>query len=127
MGYTTDFEGSLSFNRPMTEKERDYINLLCRTRRMKRNANKLMELYKGKHGNPFAKNNTVEEVYGFEGEFFAMDDGNSGQGQQCPSIIDYNVAPGQVRFLNDNKNGQPGLWCQWEISEDSTELRWDGG
>lgn len=33
------------------------------------------------------------------------------------SILDYNYAP----------KTQPGLWCQWEITEDGTELVWDEG
>lgn len=28
---------------------------------------------------------------------------------------------------NDPPLGQPGLWCQWEASEDGRFLRWDGG
>ena len=45
MGYHTDFEGSLRISRPLTEKERDYINLISNTRRMRRDVTKLMELY----------------------------------------------------------------------------------
>jgi len=58
MGYTTDFEGSLVFDKPLNQKQREYINRISDTRRMKRDVNKLMELYKGKHGNPFAKDKT---------------------------------------------------------------------
>jgi hypothetical protein len=128
MGYTTDFEGVLTFDKPLTEKQRDYINTLNRTRRMKRDVNKLMELYGGKHGNPFAKNKKdPKEVYGHEGEFFARDDGNFGQSDDA-SVIDHNCPPGQVGFAQGEvENGQPGLWCQWEISEDGKELMWDGG
>ena len=54
MGYTTEFRGSLSLSRNLTEDEKKYINLISSTRRMKRDVNKLMELYDGKHGNPFA-------------------------------------------------------------------------
>ena len=126
MGYTTDFEGSLTIKKPLTQKQTKYINALCQTRRMRRNVNKLMEIYKGKHGNPFAKDKTdAQEVYGREGEFFAYDDGRFGQ-DQCPSIIDYNLSPGQCDFLR-NSNVQPGLWCGWCITEDGEELEWNGG
>ena len=112
MGYSTDFYGSLSISRPLTEKERDYINLISNTRRMKRDVTKLMNLYKGEHGNPFATDTTPEAIYGCEGEYFAKDDNYSDS-----SVIDQNRPPKQ----------QPGLWCQWVISDDGTMLEWDGG
>ena len=116
MGYTTDFEGSLKISRPLTKKQTEYINLINQTRRMKRDVNKLMKLYKGKHGNPFAKDKTPEAIYGREGEYFAKDDGNCGQSGD-DSIINYNVPP----------TGVPGLWCGWCITEDGMFLEWDGG
>jgi hypothetical protein len=138
MGYTTDFEGSLKLNRPATEQERNYINLISDTRRMKRNVDILFQIYKGKHGNPFAKNK--EDIYGFEGEYFAMNDGDMGQNKD-KSIIDYNTPPCQMSYYdsdfnktwNENErrieNGlcQPGLWCHWIITEDCQYLEWDGG
>jgi hypothetical protein len=143
MGYHTDFDGSLTISRPLTEKERDYINLISSTRRMRRDVKKLMELYKGEHGNPFATDTTPEAIYGRDGEYFAMDDGQLGQSRD-ESIIDYNTPPGQLGYgdgiltdFNDRWNEmkrriadgecQPGLWCQWVISDDGTELEWDGG
>ena len=142
MGYTTDFRGSLQLSRQLTDVEKEYINRFTGSRRMKRDSNKLWELYEGKHGNPFAKEQTPEAVYGKEGEYFAMDDGQMGQSRDN-SIIDYNTPPGQRSYretMNEdfdttwNKrqeaiaNGlcQPGLWCQWTINEEN-ELEWDGG
>lgn len=140
MGYTTDFNGSLSISRPLTKKQTEYINRLSSTRRMKRDVNKLMEIYKGKYGYPFAKEKTPESIYGLDGEFFAHDDGNAGQKEDA-SIINYNQPPGQVVVTMENLNKgikenetrskkllcQPGLWCQWVISDDGKALEWDGG
>ena len=150
MGYTTDFGGELTLSRPAKKKELEYINALAGTRRMKRDAAKLMEKYKGKHGNPYAKEKTAEAIYGRDGEYFAFDNPSAeggifggnfrGQGEDG-TIIDYNTPPGQVpygdRTFTDvyaenqrrEKEGtcQPGLWCQWILSEDGTELRWDEG
>ncbi len=143
MGYSTDFDGSLKISRPLTEKERDYINLITNTRRMRRDVTKLMELYKGEHGNPFATDTTPEAIYGREGEYFAMDDGQLGQ-YHDESIIDYNTPPGQLGYGDNMLTAfedrwkemqrrveagecQPGLWCNWEISEYGTTLEWDGG
>ena len=113
---------------------------MSRTRRMKRDVNKLMEIYNGAHGNPFAKEQTPEAIYGFEGEYFAKDDGNHGQTRD-DSVLDNNAPAGQLGWDKDmsfderwDENerrkaegiGQPGLWCQWVISEDN-RLEWDGG
>ena len=125
MGYSTDFNGSIKIEPALNEKQRDYINDLSHTRRMKRDVNKLMEIYKGAFGYPFATEQTPEAIYGVEGEFFVREDGMSGQDRDG-SILDYNMSPGQHNFLGDSIC-QPGLWCQWEITEDGTELQWDGG
>lgn len=143
MGYSTDFFGSLKLSQPATIEQKNYINLISGTRRMQRDVNKLMELYKGEHGNPFAEDKTnPEQVYGFRGEYFAKDDNNCGQNSDS-SIIDYNMASGEIgwkeydgdwnkrdelqKALNADKIKQPGLWCQWVLSDDGTELSWDGG
>lgn len=144
MGYTTDFWGELTLSKPLSKKRFDYINRFSDTRRMKRDVNKLMELYKGKYGHPNPTDNTPEGIYGKEGEYFARDDGNSGQ-EHDESIIDYNVAPGQKEYDSTSdftsrwmenerrtKEGlcQPGFWCQWvvrEVDEKKQILEWDGG
>lgn len=100
-----------------------------------------MELYKGEHGNPFAKDKTnADEVYGFKGEYFAKNDGNMGQGNDA-SVIDHNAASGEIAWKDYNGDWekrdemqkainadiikQPGLWCQWRL-DDETTLAWDG-
>jgi len=141
MGYTTDFDGKFKLSRPATEQERDYINLISNTRRMRRNVDTLFELYKGKYGNPFAKNK--KEIYGLEGEYFAMDDDDMGQSDN-KSIIDHNTPPGQLSYnsgkfdkiwednekLIEKGKCQPGLWCKWEITEDCQYIKgfleWNG-
>lgn len=120
MGYSTDFYGSFQLSRPATEAEIDYINKFGDTRRMKRDVNKLMEVYNGKFGHLTPKGNSPEEIYGPEGAYFNNpDDDETG-------VIDHNIPPGQVEFYGKNKNGQPGLWCQWALTPDGTELEWDG-
>lgn len=133
MGYTTDFEGRLEFNKPLNNKQKDYINLFCSTRRMKRDNEILQKLYNGEHG--------LDGNYGNEGEYFAMEDGQSGQSND-ESIIDYNEPPNTPprdknipsseyytlkRLAIDNGTAVPGLWCNWCISEDGKYLQWDGG
>jgi hypothetical protein len=123
MGYTTGFFGSLHLSRPVSEEEYEYLNKFSETRRMKRDVNKLFELYDGKFGNPFAK--TREEIYGNEGEYFIGGKGSFGQDND-PSVINNNLPPGQTEWGYSNSDGQPGLWCQWILTDDQT-LEWDGG
>jgi len=137
MGYTTDFEGGFEFSRSLTGDEKNYITKFNNTRRMKRNVEKLYELFKGEHGNPFLPK---EETYGNDGEYFVGGNGFAGQDKD-DSIVDYNTPPGQLDFLTTNYNErwtqndlrtregkcQPGLWCQWTTDENGTHLMWDGG
>jgi len=144
MGYTTDFIGHFDIEPALTKEQADYINLLTHTRRMKRDIKILWEMYKGKHGNPFAEEKTPIGIYGQEGEYFAKDDGDFGQSghNTDKSILDYNTAPGQMGYdgkgdfnkkwkenQKREKNGtcQPGLWCQWEVEAEGEKLCWDGG
>lgn len=108
MGYMTDFRGSFKLSKPATQEQIEYLNRFSYTRRMKRDVKKLNELYKGEFGLPGVG-------YGKEGEFFCKFDGNFGQSRE-DSIIEYNTHP----------STQPGLWCQWVLTNDGTELEWDG-
>ena len=171
MGYSTDFNGSLTLSKPLTEEQFDYINKFSQTRRMKRDTNKLMEKYKGKFGYPVSQStslppstngngilelnpetNTFEEtnrseaekIYGVDGEFFVGGGGFAGQDHD-ETVIDHNIAPGQLipdyksdnymNTYNENQKRaseglcQPGLWCQWIVTQEGVEqrLEWDGG
>jgi len=129
MGYTTDFNGGLRITPGIKQEQINYINLLSSTRRMKRDVNKLMEIYEGKYGNPFATEKTPEAIYGVDGEYFVHEEPYN-YGKHHESIINYNCPPGQANFEGENKNGQPGLWCQWEIVDNGADgcyLQWDGG
>lgn len=139
MGYTTDFSGRLEITPALNYKQMEYINRFSHTRRMKRDVATLMVLFKGQHGYPFTKSKDPKKIYGNEGEYFAREDGQSGQSKDS-SILDFNVAPGQLGYNDKNywkenekrsEKGicQPGLWCQWEIVMDGDKcyLQWDGG
>jgi len=130
MGYTTDFLGRCSLSRELTTVEKNYINDFSETRRMKRDVNKLMEKYNGKHGHPTPASDKPDDIYGLEGSYFVMNDGDYGQTHD-ETIIDYNTAPGYVGYLTmrlgeqPHEDAQPGLWCQWVIDEENN-LVWDG-
>jgi len=134
MGYTTDFTGSFSFDREMDVRHANYLRAFNKTRRMKRNpetAEKFPDVLRIAAGLPIGK----------DGGFYVGSSENYGQNRD-ESIMDYNTAPGQVQYsinedfnarwkMNEeliaNGDAQPGLWCQWTVSEDNMRLEWDGG
>ncbi len=71
MGYTTDFQGTFDFNKPLSDKMFNYLKLFSETRRMKRN---------------------VSDVFGIEGEFFVFGSDDWGNNQE-KNIVDYNQPP----------------------------------
>jgi len=134
MGYSTDFFGSITLSRELTDVEENYINKFSETRRMKRDVNKLMDVYKGEFGYPGVdKNSEPALIYGNDGGYFVYDDENDG------TVIDHNLPPGHLSYEGINWRErqekqdklilegkcQPGLWCNWAIEEN--ELIWDGG
>lgn len=111
MGYTTDFEGSFKLNPPATPEQIAYINKFSSTRRMMRDISKLKKIYKGEFGflnTPYC--------YGHDGEYFVGGLGYAGQDRD-ESVYNEGGEPPRT---------QPGLWCHWVLSEDGTELKWNG-
>jgi hypothetical protein len=107
MGYTTDFEGQIKITPALSPELVKYINDFGNTRRMKRNVSLLTRMYAGGRG--------FNGKYGKEGEYFVSDGGNFGQ-DDITGVIDLNAPP----------STQPGLWCQWHITEDGKYIEWDG-
>ena len=62
------------------------------------------------------KFNQTRRIHRKKGPYFIDGSGDSGQGHDG-DVIDYNT-PDPT---------QPGLWCQWEVSEDGARIEWDGG
>lgn len=118
MGYTTEFDGEFTLDRPLTPERRRYLKAFAGTRRMKRDQAKAAKLE-----DPVRK--AVDLPVGDEGGYvvpaasFSEDDGleidNFGQ-QGTPDVLNYNGPPA----------GQPGLWCQWEPNKGGTAIEWNG-
>lgn len=131
MGYTTEFKGSLQFDKPLTASQIAYIQAFNNTRRMKRKA-EYAEVLKDD------LRVAVGLPIGEEGAYYvgSHSDGNMGQKNDA-SVLDHNTPPGQLTYATGGyevnkqriKEGlcQPGLWCQWTVSDDGTKLEWDGG
>lgn len=110
MGYTTDFYGGLSFNKPVAPWLMDYINKFSDSRRMKRDPEKIKEVY------PNWGDLCFNGDLGEDGEYFIGSKGDYYSQNPDTSVVDYNSPPAE----------QPGLWCQWIVNEDGF-LVWDGG
>jgi hypothetical protein len=96
MGYTTDFDGEFSVSPKLDPETHNFLSGLSATRRM---------------------NRRVDSKYGIEGEFFVPWDDLKNFGQtHSPDIIYFNSPP----------RTQPGLWLQWEPTEDGEHIRWNG-
>lgn len=107
MGYTTDFDGSMEISPPLTPERVSYINKFSETRRMKRDPQKASKLH-----DPLRE--AVGLPIGEDGCYFV---GGSGGYDKDGSIVEHNYPPAN----------QPGLWCQWIVSEDGSSLEWDFG
>lgn len=98
MGYTTDFEGEFTFNKPLDDKTFGMLHGLANTRRMKRQG--------------------LDPKYGVDGEFYFDLSENAGYAGQDDKlgVVDYNKPP----------STQPGLWLQWEVTKNRKHLKWNG-
>lgn len=110
MGYSTWFDGSLSFNKEVTPQLREYIDRFSSTRRMPRDNEKIKEVY------PNWRELCFFGELGENGSYFAPISNQHGQ-EDDGTILDYNGYRTSVH---------PGLWCQWTINDDDA-LEWDGG
>lgn len=108
MGYTTDFYGSLEFNKPVAPWLVDYIDKFSKTRRVKRDPEKIKQQF------PNWGDLCFNGDLGIEGGYFIGGLGYYGQDKD-ESVLDN----------NEPSSDQPGLWCQWIIEDD--KLVWDGG
>jgi len=108
MGYATTFDGCFVLNKPLEQKQKDYLTAFADTRRMKRNAEAAIQF-------PDPIRNAVDLPIGVEGEYFVGGRGFCGQDRD-DSILDY----------NESASTQPGLWCKWVPTEDGTAIEWSG-
>lgn len=71
MGYTTEFDGCFTLNKPLDDETYNFLVKLNETRRMKRN---------------------LPEKYGVDGEFYVEGGGEFGQDKE-ENVVDSNVPP----------------------------------
>lgn len=96
MGYSTDFEGKLKFNKQLSVDDLNFLKKLANTRRMKRN---------------------VGPEYGIDGEFYVDGGGMMGQDRE-DNIVDYNEPPQtQPSLWLDWEPTEDGWYLEWNGTE----------
>jgi hypothetical protein len=103
MGYSTDFEGSFKFSKPLTVTQYKYLVKFAETRHVK----KFLKMTETLPSKELKELNDLGLDIGLACEYYLGDRGE---------VKDSNVPPAT----------QPGLYCQWVPNEDGTELQWDG-
>jgi hypothetical protein len=144
MGYTTDFFGEFTLDRPLLPEHKAYLEAFAGSRRVKRDADIAEAL-------PDPVRIAAGLPIGFEGAYFVgTADKNNGQDKD-ESVIDGNNPPGVPTIPYNGNNplenwgqryakeqelkqhaldlglAQPGLWCQWVPNNDGTAIVWDEG
>ena len=109
MGYTTDFKGHFTLDKPLLPEHAEYLRMFSETRRMMRDAAKAEQI-------PDPVRTATGLPIGDQGGYFVGGSGFHGQGDDS-SVKDHNREP----------RGQPGLWCQWVPTKDGMGIEWNGG
>ena len=115
MGYSTDFRGEVTLDKPLTPEHAAYLKAFSGTRRMKRDPEIAATL-------PDPIREAAGLPVGEDGEFFVgnSNDNNFAQTDD-KSVIEHNRPP----------KTQPGLWCQWTADpyndEQLDQIGWDEG
>ena len=88
MGYTTEFYGKFTLDKPLTEAQAAYLDAFSNTRHMRRNPAVTNTL-----------SDPVREAVGLP----VGPEGRNYVGSSLEGVLDHNDPP----------VGQPGLWCHW--------------
>ena len=132
MGYSTDFYGTVKFNRPLTPEIATYINRFSHNRHMTRDPDIIKQM------DPKWTNHCWKGDLGPHGIFYTPPE------VMNKNFVEHGATLGSKQVdgnLYSNPFGQmidisvvkdippeecPGYWCQWIINQDG-ELEWDGG
>lgn len=103
MGYDIVYEGTISVDKELDQETVDLLKGLSKTRRVAYDVDKLI-----------ADGLGTKESLGIQGEFFVKGSYNSYGKEFKEYVVEVNIPP----------YTQPGLWCNWTVSEDKKALQW---
>ena len=106
MGYTTTFEGSFYFDKPLTQDQIKYLQAFSEKRRCQ------------------IKTEAFENMLDPLREKVGLPTGE--EGAFCINYPDISWGDGNIIDFNEPPLGQPDLWCKWVPTDDGTQLIWNG-
>ena len=130
MGYTTNFYGTVYFNKPVTPELKEFINKFSHNRHMTRDPELIKKMDPNWKQHCFNGNLGPNGIYYYPPEKipesqvankFSWDksDENKMINNMFVQLVDISVT------ADSPAEGVPGYWCQWVINDDD-ELEWDG-
>jgi hypothetical protein len=105
MGYSTDFTGKFSLDKPLRPEHHAYLRRFSEKRHMKWRVEAIENV-------PDPVREAAGLPLGEDGGYFVG-----------------HLPADESRYTldeNDPPDSQPGLWCQWIPSEDDQTIQWDG-
>lgn len=108
MGYTTDFTGRFSLDKPLTLIHHKYLSAFADIRHMARDPEKITK------ADPIRT--AAKLPIGKQGAYF-VGNASEDRGQaKSADIVDFNTPP----------EGVPGLWCDWAPDDLGLAIEWNG-
>lgn len=131
MGYTTDFYGTVTFNKPVTDEMKTFINNFSHNRHMTRDPELIKKMDPDWEKHCFKGNLGPDGIYYYPPDKIPEDkisrkmpwekpDENKMINNMFGQLVDISVT------ADSPAKDVPGYWCQWIIN-DNNELEWDGG
>ena len=131
MGYTTDFYGTVTFNKPVTDEMKTFINNFSHNRHMTRDPELIKKMDPDWEKHCFKGNLGPDGIYYYPPDKIHEDkisrkmswekpDENKMINNMFGQLVDISVT------ADSPAKDVPGYWCQWIIN-DNDELEWDGG
>lgn len=130
MGYTTNFYGTVYFNKPVAPELKEFINKFSHNRHMTRDPELIKKMDPNWKQHCFNGNLGPNGIYYYPPEKIPEDKISRKMSWEKPAenkminnmfgqLVDISVT------ADSPAEGVPGYWCQWVINDDD-ELEWDG-
>lgn len=109
MDYSITLSGQFKLDKTLDKATANLINGLAKTRRMKRNLEKLANKYEIDY-------QEAKQKFGIDGEFYYDPNDFKNYGQTKDETIENFFSPPST---------QPSIWCQWIYSNEDNIIKWN--